>query len=198
MAVFSPPLGKQIVRGRASGILFPFTKESRLCFPSRRSSKELEEGFRQFDSWHFGAAEAVLVRTGDDVLWPQQHKHPPRFAMMKLDVEGFECNVVRGMRRLLSAGSVQTIKFEVYDVALRAQNCSAVELQRLISENGFHLYRTLDTLKEARCRGSADSLHRNHKPLSPNRLHGGSHTAYNLYAIHCPSGDDLIHDHSLA
>jgi len=114
--------------------------------------------------------------------------------MMKLDVEGFECNVVRGMRRLLSAGPVQTIKFEVFDIALQAQKFSGVQLQSLISESGFRLYRTLDTLKEVGCSESAKA-----KPLSPNRLYGRSHDmAYNLYAIHCRSGDDLTHDHSLA
>jgi hypothetical protein len=40
---------------------------------------------------------------------------------LKLDVEGFECSALRGMRILLGAGAIQTAKMEVYDDALRAQ-----------------------------------------------------------------------------
>ena len=151
----------------------------------------MEERLARFDPSDFGAAEEVLVRSGDDVLWPRRregHVPAPRFAMMKLDVEGFECNALRGMRRLLAAGAVQTAKLEVFDAALRAQGCSGVELQRLLSESGFRLYPTLPDLEEARCHWSDAASPPRHKPLSPNRLHGQAEFPYNIYAVYCPRG----------
>lgn len=113
-------------------------------------SSYVDELLREFDKGQFGAPERVWVREGDRVLWPAEFRArlgtrplsstkggdgdtskagiarhaadtPPLFAVMKLDVEGFECNTLRGMSALLSAGAVRTIKTEVFDNALRAQ-----------------------------------------------------------------------------
>ena len=44
------------------------------------------------------------MRTLDDVLWPEPARSeapPPTVVLLKLDLEGFECKAVHGMRHLL-------------------------------------------------------------------------------------------------
>lgn len=82
--------------------------------------------------YRHGAGGGPLARGGQHRLSGGRHQGPnllpataaappPVFALMKLDVEGFECAALRGMRRLLAAGAIQTAKLEVFDDALRAQ-----------------------------------------------------------------------------
>lgn len=54
----------------------------------------------------------------------------------------FECQVLGGMQALLAAGAIASMKIEVFEILLRLQGCSALQLQRLVSDAGFALYRS--------------------------------------------------------
>jgi len=191
-------------------------------------SSYVDELLREFDKGQFGAPERVWVREGDRVLWPAEFRArlgtrplsstkggdgdtskagiarhaadtPPLFAVMKLDVEGFECNTLRGMSALLSAGAVRTIKTEVFDNALRAQGCSGIELQRLLTTFGFFLFRSFVALEHTGCFTSLQPpstkspqgnspYRRLLAPISPNFLYGAANRPYSLYALHCRPG----------
>jgi len=74
----------------------------------------------------------------------------PRVRLMKLDAQGHECHVLRGMRRLLQQGLVQLVKTEVSSRLLEAQGCSETELLALLRAS----WRTVH-VEDARenCRG---------------------------------------------
>ena len=59
---------------------------------------------------------------------------------MKMDAQGFEMHVLGGARRLLQAGCIGTIRFEVADKWLEGQGTSAKQLLNTMHEHGFELY----------------------------------------------------------
>jgi FkbM family methyltransferase len=59
--------------------------------------------------------------------------------LIKIDVEGFEPNVIRGMNKIMSAGMVKRILIEIYDDWLVQNSSSAVMLDSLIRSFGFSL-----------------------------------------------------------
>ncbi len=88
--------------------------------------------------------QSVEVATLDSVLWPAaaqaRGEAPPRVSLLKLDVEGFECSVLRGMGALLRARVVRVIKVEVFGSMLERQGCSALSLQATLAAHGFTLH----------------------------------------------------------
>ena len=88
------------------------------------------------------AAQSVEIQRLDDVLWPLRLRgeSAPSITLLKVDVEGFECQVVHGMSSLLRARAISSIKVEIFDALLRLQGCSATELQGLLHAAGFQLY----------------------------------------------------------
>jgi FkbM family methyltransferase len=76
----------------------------------------------------------VLVRRLDDVL-PDVD---PDF--IKIDVQGWELEVLRGMSRTLEKNRPMTIYFELWPKGLRAAKTSAVELLAFLQGHGFRLY----------------------------------------------------------
>lgn len=88
------------------------------------------------------------------------------------------------MQTLLRAGAVASIKLEVFDILLRLQGCSALQLQRLVSDAGFLLYRSGDEstgVPTEASRISPDSV--------PSLAQG---VPYNLWCIHrAPSPPSL-------
>ena len=88
-------------------------------------------------------AQTILVRRLDDVLWPEASRArepPPTVALLKLDVEGFECKSLQGARLLLRERAIRFVKTEVFEYGLRQQGCSGVELQQMLASAGFTLY----------------------------------------------------------
>ena len=82
---------------------------------------------------------SVRVDTLDALLWPDASAPPPRVALMKLDVQGFEVQLLRGARRLLNASAIRTIKFEVATKWLHAQGTTAVALCAYLDGHGFRM-----------------------------------------------------------
>jgi FkbM family methyltransferase len=80
--------------------------------------------------------ETVEVNSLDNVLWPA-HCIAPQIRLMKMDVEGFEVNVIRGAKRLLNAGVIKTITTEISQKWLAAQNNTAEELYTEFTTAGF-------------------------------------------------------------
>lgn len=139
-------------------------------------------------------AEAVAMRTLDEVLWPRTApRAAPRVALLKLDVEGFECKVLGGARRLLAAGAIGVLKVEVFDSMLRLQGCSAVMLQRRLADAGYRLYvAPPDSRGSAAAdaaaavaadRGVAAALEVLGVELSPDAVAPGATEPYNVYCI---------------
>ena len=92
-----------------------------------------------------GPKQRVPVVTLDEMLWPDETKPAPRIGVLKMDVQGLETQLLHGARRLLQAGAMQHIKFEVAPKWLHAQNTSAASLFCLLVQHGFVLAETLTT-----------------------------------------------------
>lgn len=125
--------------------------------------------------------QRVVVRPLDEMLWPAARRDagvpPPRIALLKLDVEGYECNALAGMRHLLKAGAIAAFKLEVFDTLLQLQGCSAVALQRTLVRAGYTLHRA-DNDPRATPTGPA---------LAAERLHATTvGEPYNLWCVYQP------------
>ena len=148
--------------------------------------------------------QAVRIRTLDSVLWPDRPPHrtasvsaaaaaaapPPKIALLKLDVEGYECLALQGMSRLLEARAIRAIKVEVFDELLRLQGCSAIALQRALVAHGYelHLAPSAGAVGEQTPRVAEQTLVAAiaATPLSADVVHGRAEQ-YNLYAT-LPAG----------
>ena len=89
---------------------------------------------------HAGAVAQILVSTLDSRMWPDSTAPAPRIALLKMDVQGYECRLLAGAQRLLAARAIRTVKLEVAPRWLRKQGCSAMELYTKLRGAGFHLW----------------------------------------------------------
>ena len=76
----------------------------------------------------------VPVRPLDE-LFPKGLPASP--AALKIDAQGFECNILRGARRLLATGQVSHVKTEVSEFHLKQNNCSKERLLKLLTDAGY-------------------------------------------------------------
>jgi FkbM family methyltransferase len=106
----------------------------RHAFPAREAAAV--RGSMQVE---FNASLATL----DDTLWPRGAKlPPPPIRLLKADVQGFEPQLFAGARRLIRAGLVPLIKFELARRWILRQNgANAIDrLIRQMHEYGYNLF----------------------------------------------------------
>jgi hypothetical protein len=84
------------------------------------------------------ATEAVNCVTWD--AYAEEHNLSGRVAMIKIDVEGWECRVLRGGLETLSRADAPVLQLEFYDQALQADGSSRQELYHLLEELGYQLF----------------------------------------------------------
>ena len=81
------------------------------------------------------AKSKVQVTTGDTAL-----SHIGTIDVMKMDVEGYEIEVLRGMSKLLTEGAIQTIFFELCPLAQRWAHKQPEEIIHLLIKSGYAVY----------------------------------------------------------
>jgi FkbM family methyltransferase len=62
-----------------------------------------------------------------------------KIRMLKIDVEGFEVNVIRGAEGLIKAGAIESIVFEVNQTIPGTKNCD-LEIRRFLRQYGYTSY----------------------------------------------------------
>ena len=82
-----------------------------------------------------GAIE-VLVATGDDLV---ASKGLPVPTVIKIDVEGFEIDVIKGIRQLLMNSALRKLFIEVHflEMSKRGIKNGSTEMVKIISDSGF-------------------------------------------------------------
>ena len=76
----------------------------------------------------------VPVRPLDE-LFPNGLPASP--AALKIDAQGFECNILKGAQRLLASGQIVYVKTEVSEWHLKQNNCSKQGLLKLLTDAGY-------------------------------------------------------------
>ena len=85
-------------------------------------------------NFHKGQIEKSQVRVAPaDAMLSQVTK----IDVLKMDVEGYETEVLKGMSQLLAQGAVKTIFFEFCPFAQRFANCEPAEMIHLLSQRGY-------------------------------------------------------------
>lgn len=101
-------------------------------------------------------AEAFPVRIVpcDDALWPDRSvegSQVPNIALLKIDVEGFEIEALQGLRDLLKARAIKSIKTELFPQLLALHNHTAGEYCSFLREASFKLFHGQQLLTQQKC-----------------------------------------------
>ena len=76
------------------------------------------------------------------------HRPMPHVRLMKIDTEGYECQVVKGALQALASGFVQTLALESTGRLLAQQGCSASHLEWFLRVVGYTTVRRSITIDE--------------------------------------------------
>lgn len=100
------------------------------------------DGYNSFAKPHVGehyAKESVPTVSWDEFAsaWPLTE----RIALMKIDVEGWETNVLTGGKEWLSRRNAPVLQIEFTDRAAKAAGSSCRDNYRILEEMGYKLYR---------------------------------------------------------
>lgn len=98
----------------------------------------------QFNPLHTGASFVSSQGTGDQVRCIRlddyiRQRQIRQIDLMKLDVEGYELAVLRGMQQSLQSGVVRCLYFEFAQQWL-ARHCQPLQVLQLLQECGFRLF----------------------------------------------------------
>jgi FkbM family methyltransferase len=84
---------------------------------------------------HISTKKPVSLVTLDEIVRGR------KIDFIKMDVQGWEWEVIRGMTATLDRNQAIGIHFEFWPAGLRQSGCEPLELLRFLLERGFHIYR---------------------------------------------------------
>ncbi len=121
----------------------------RAALSDRAGTMALSVSTDGMDAWnalaeqpYMGASycrETVQTLTWDE--FAQEHNLVGRVSLMKIDVEGWETNVLKGATRTLSRDDAPVLQVEFTDAAADASGASCQELYESIERLGYRLFR---------------------------------------------------------
>ena len=127
------PMGAGATNGTVSLVMDPLNQGN-----SAISSDGLIAGRNPRETHALVRVPDVPIRQLDDILDATDRLR--RVRLLKLDVQGYECLVLRGASRTLR--SVDAIFAEADESQLRRQGCSVATLRQLLVMNGFTVNKT--------------------------------------------------------
>ena len=102
---------------------------STTIYEQRGNSGNSVIGSRDLAGGSNAVAHAVHVRSLDSLVPRARRKEVLQpIRLLKMDTQGFECNVLRGMRSLLQSKRLRMLNFEVSPQMLAAQGCSQIDI----------------------------------------------------------------------
>jgi hypothetical protein len=93
---------------------------------------------RDYSSQDMSVFYPVQVRTLDSVIY-NDFVGRSIISVMKVDVQGFECRALSGMKRLTLGDAISTLAIEIANGWLKAQGCSARNALQQLHSSGFNL-----------------------------------------------------------
>jgi FkbM family methyltransferase len=90
-----------------------------------------------FGDHHPTSSTTVQVSTLDNFCSSKKIRN---IDFLKLDVEGFEKQVLEGARKLLSAGRIKYLSFEISKIPLEASGTAPSEIFNLLESFGYKVY----------------------------------------------------------
>lgn len=111
------------------------------CFPIAFNSwNSFGEPIMQYKSQVLRPAESITVECDILDYFCQEHDIE-KIDFVKIDVEGFEKQVLRGAHNMLSARNIRFLSFEVSQATLEGSRVESKEIFQLLDDYGYRVYR---------------------------------------------------------
>ena len=137
------PVPRNIERLRAN------VKLNSICSTIRQEALDETNGEMNLSSNHGGDGQYSFTDTEGEISVPTsrgdtlvEDGEVPCPAVVKIDVEGAELRVLRGMRSILD--EIECVYIEIHPQGIASYGGSETELEQLLSEAGFNLERIHD------------------------------------------------------